>query len=477
MRRAALLATTIIVAAAIVAAAGLTLVFSSGSFALSNKNANLPSLSYDGSEPQTGSSDHGGSNNNRQPAVVTSNNTSSVKFRDAINLTNNPNDSVYGQVASVNDSVYVVWQESIQDLAAGSNYDVFFKSSQDNGETFNNKTLNLSRNAGFSEHPQLAASGSNVFAVWTDNTFGKKQVFFAKSSDAGKTFDEPRVLSNSGNVSSYNQEMAVFGSNVYLVWQEQAPDDGGNVIIFRASSDNGNTFADPVTVARDSSNSSGIDSRAFPKVAAYGDNVYVAWSAMESENNPRRGLYFARSADSGSAFSSAAKLSSGNEVVGEAQIAAYGDNDVYIIWGGLDAMAAKNLFYVQSSDGGGTFAGPSSVKSLKSPSNVELAVMNGRLGSGDNDNNTGNGTSETAAYSLHVAAQVPLSPDNEEIMFVSNLGGNRTSAQQQPFNLSKNSGISECPSISISGNDVFVVWEDLTVGNHEIFLAKGKVAS
>ncbi len=40
------------------------------------------------------------------------------------------------------------------------------------------------------------------------------------------------------------------------------------------------------------------------------------------------------------------------------------------------------------------------------------------------------------------------------------------------YNLSSNSGISECPSITIDvlDNIVFVSWEDYTLGNHEIFM-------
>jgi hypothetical protein len=38
------------------------------------------------------------------------------------------------------------------------------------------------------------------------------------------------------------------------------------------------------------------------------------------------------------------------------------------------------------------------------------------------------------------------------------------------FNLSNNSAISECPSLAISDNNIYVMWEDYTSGNDEIYL-------
>ena len=42
-------------------------------------------------------------------------------------------------------------------------------------------------------------------------------------------------------------------------------------------------------------------------------------------------------------------------------------------------------------------------------------------------------------------------------------------------NASASPGASECPSIAVSGNDIYVTWEDLTPGNHDVFLARGRV--
>jgi hypothetical protein len=69
-----------------------------------------------------------------------------VAFENATNLTNNGQDSVYGQVAAWNSSVFVVWQDSV----GCSNYDIFIQKSDDNGTTFGSP-VNLSKNAGTSE--------------------------------------------------------------------------------------------------------------------------------------------------------------------------------------------------------------------------------------------------------------------------------------------------------------------------------------
>ena len=129
-----------------------------------------------------------------------------VVFENATNLTNNPLDSVYGQVAAWNNNVYVLWQESMP--AGYTNYDIFMKKSVDNGTSFGSP-VNLSNNSGFSEHPQIAAYDNNVYAIWADDTTGNREVLFIRSEDNGTSFGNIKNLSNNTS-DSFNQEIAVF---------------------------------------------------------------------------------------------------------------------------------------------------------------------------------------------------------------------------------------------------------------------------
>lgn len=341
-----------------------------------------------------------------------------LNYTAPANFTDNANDSVYGQVVTSGQNAYVVWQESVQDR----NYDIFLRTSADAGATFGNAT-NVSDNDGFSEHPQIAASGQAVHVVWPDDTSGSREIMYARSVDAGQTFSDPVALSEGED--SFNVELATSGDMVYVVWQEQ------DRIVARTSVDAGETFGEPALVT-----DSGVYAESYPKVAAYGDSMHIVWLA-------EGGVYYSSSAGPAEPV----KLS-GDVPAGEAQVAAH-ENNVYVAWGGLPSAAADSVYIAKSTNGGSAFGAPEKIDAgLSSPVNVELAIAeNGKV---------------------YLAVQAAVE-DSEEIMLLSSVDGAAFSPAQ---NLSSNPGISECPSVSVAGNTVLVAWEDGTTGNHEIFLSR-----
>ena len=369
------------------------------------------------------------------------NNSLPVVFENATNLTNNPMDSVYGQVAAWNSNVYLLWQDSIP--SDHTNYDIFIKNSNDNGTTFGS-SVNLSNNSGFSEHPQIAAYDNNVYAIWADDTSGNREVLFTRSVDNGMSFDKIKNLSNNTS-DSFNQEIAVFGDTVYVVWLDQSDEDDETNILLKASGDGGETFGRTVNI------SSNANQETFPKVAAFEGSVYIAWNMADDQLDERdnEGLFFVRSLDGGNTFDNIIKLNHENDF-GELQIAAF-DETVYVASGGLPSVDVNGVLFTKSNDGGRSFSEPVTIDE------------NGRFVNSLNV--------EVSAYDeqfSYVAAQVSVS-GNEEILLLEMTGNNSTKV----LNLSNNPKISECPSIAIEGNNIYVVWEDMTLGNHEILYAKG----
>jgi hypothetical protein len=88
----------------------------------------------------------------------------------------------------------------------------------------------------------LATSGNNVYAAWPNDNTGHWNVFFAKSVDGGKTFENTIILSapNKGSVVDQNVEIDASGSNVYVSWWTNKT--GTLMPVFRASNDTGESF-------------------------------------------------------------------------------------------------------------------------------------------------------------------------------------------------------------------------------------------
>lgn len=117
---------------------------------------------------------------NSESQLLLQTGSNKINFDNVTNLTNNQHDSVYGQVDTPSeDDIYIVWQDSVPSSAGSSyrNYDIFSTKSSDAGTSFG-REINLSNNNGFSEHPQLATSGNNVYVVWADNSFSANREYF-----------------------------------------------------------------------------------------------------------------------------------------------------------------------------------------------------------------------------------------------------------------------------------------------------------
>ena len=240
-------------------------------------------------------------------------NNNGTSFATPINISNNIGNSFNPQIATSGNNVYVTWQGGTPD-----NNDIFFAVSNNNGVSFATP-INISNNTGFSQLPQIATSGNNVYVTWVDDTPGNFVILFAVSNNNGTTFTTPINISNNTG-DSFNPQIATTGSNVYVTWVDDTP--GNNDIFFAASSDNGTSFATPINISNNTGSS--LNSQ----IATSGSNVYVTWEDSFPGNFD---IFFAVSNNNGTSFGAPINLSNNTGTSFLPQIASVGNN-VYVTW-------------------------------------------------------------------------------------------------------------------------------------------------
>ena len=99
----------------------------------------------------------------------------------------------------------------------------------------------------------IATSGSNVYITWSSNkTTENFEIIFRASTDGGNTFGPKINLSNSTKVDSVDPSIGAEGRNVYVSWWEINDKDLTREPVFRASNDDGATFGPILKLASNS---------------------------------------------------------------------------------------------------------------------------------------------------------------------------------------------------------------------------------
>src|ERR671924_73878 len=128
------------------------------------------------------------------------------------------------------DSVYTVWEES---LGSGSLSQILFKR---NTISFDPSII-VSHNGSF-DVPSVAASGNNVYVVWKESSLNVSNIWYRRSTDGGASFGG--IVNLTENTASDAEETAIAasGNNVYVVWSDLS---GNKDNILYKKSTNGGT--------------------------------------------------------------------------------------------------------------------------------------------------------------------------------------------------------------------------------------------
>lgn len=85
-----------------------------------------------------------------------------------------------------------------------------------------------------------AVTGDNVYVAWWTNKTGNDEVLFRASTDKGQTFGDKINLSNTTDAASTRVEIDSDANDVVVTWWETNQTD--DTPVMRVSNDNGKTF-------------------------------------------------------------------------------------------------------------------------------------------------------------------------------------------------------------------------------------------
>jgi hypothetical protein len=363
-----------------------------------------------------------------------------ASFGNIINLSNDPGDSYEPRLAIAGNNVYIIWVDGTPGPSGSP--DILFRRSTDGGATFGT-TINLSNNAGFSSEPEMAVSGSNVYIVWRDTTLGNEEIFFKKSINDGASFGSTVYLSgiSSKPINSVRPQIVANANNVYLVWSKGNFDQGRTDVLFKRSINNGASFGSVVNLSNNPTTLSTLQ-----KIFVSSNKVYVVWT--EGQFNDRQ-ILFKRNIDGGATFgdtsvitNATAKDSFNPQVAGSA-------NRVYLLWQHNAGTVGKQILFKRSIDGGATFGNITN-------------ISNGEKDSGDALlNSSGNNV---------YATWDDNSTGNSQIMFKRSMDGGVTFGKT--VSLSNARGQSQYPDMTSFKENIYVVWQDRILGNIGIFFKR-----
>lgn len=165
--------------------------------------------------------------------------------------------------------VYVAWE----DLRDGDR-DIFFARSTDGGRSFGaNVRLDTDdAGSGVSYHPQVVCRDDGTVLVgWWDERGGLPDIYMRRSTDAGASWGGPEARLDPGEpgaVASRHLRFADAGGRIVAAWEES-----GSVLV-RVSTDGGAGWGPPVVAAADPA--AGVDALRDPVPLPVGSRLFVA---------------------------------------------------------------------------------------------------------------------------------------------------------------------------------------------------------
>jgi hypothetical protein len=230
-------------------------------------------------------------------------------------LTWNPGDSVFPHMAiDSSDNIHIVWYDN-----SPGNAEIYYKMSTNGGTAWTTKRLTWSPES--SASPTIAVDSSNrIHVVWHDDTPGKSEIYYKRSTDGGATWATKRLTWSAGH--SYIPTIAIDSSNnIHVVFYDFTP--GNYEIFYRKSTDGGLTWTGK-RLTWNPGNSY------YPDINAdSSDNIHVSWFDSTPPGNYE--IYYTGSTDGGATWNEKRLTWSTGYSSGTALTSDVNDN-ILVVW-------------------------------------------------------------------------------------------------------------------------------------------------
>jgi Neuraminidase (sialidase) len=268
-----------------------------------------------------------------------------------------------------------VWESNVDLDGAGTDRDIFFSRSTDDGETWGGPQLldsNAVSGTGTDEIPAVMTDGNGTWVtVWIsredfNGASTDEDIFFSRSTDNGATWSASQLIDSqatSGTGGENHPAVMTDGNGTWVtVWRSSEDFNGAGFdqdIFFSRSTDNGATWS-----ASQPLNSSNTVSDNFPTVMTDGNGIWVAaWFSNENLGGAGTDydILFSRSTDNGAIWSASQLLNSNATGDGSYKdwrpaLMADGKGNWVAAWNFDDNVTDIDISFARSTDGGVTWS-------------------------------------------------------------------------------------------------------------------------
>lgn len=184
--------------------------------------------------------------------------------------------------------LFVTWYDSLNGA-----YDIFMSSHGSAGDPAEDwrvpirVDLDDPAGASYSAHPEMAVSenGADVWITWEDSRDGQPDVYIARSSNQGQTFEDHFRLDggdDEGATESFTPQVCTDGaSQVYVFWHDLRGGDFADVYM-NFSADKGVTWSQAAIPL--GTDAPGLANSLFPKCVMNAGKAHVVWEDRGEAN-------------------------------------------------------------------------------------------------------------------------------------------------------------------------------------------------